>query len=146
MSTLGVGADFKEFQQLFAPRVDELGSEFVEPLDEVSDAVTRLEHELDALRSRRLDEMTDKWDRYKSGYERYLRPEEAVVEDEESARSEDVEQTERIQSSHNSAPIETSTAEAAVSQDDEEGEDHTPDEPAGSVWGSAAERNEGAPT
>jgi serine/threonine protein phosphatase PrpC len=143
MSTLGVGADFKEFQQLFAPRVAELGSEFVEPLDEVSDAVTRLEYELDALRSRRLDEMTDKWDRYKSGYERYLRPE-AMVEDEESARSEDVEQTEPIQRSDNSAPIETSTAEAAVSQDDEEGEDHTPDEPAGSVSESAAERNEGA--
>jgi serine/threonine protein phosphatase PrpC len=143
MSTLGVGADFKEFQQLFAPRVAELGSEFVEPLDEMSDAVTRLEHELDALRSRRLDEMTDKWDRYKSGYERYLRSE-AVVEDEELARSEDVQQTDPIQTSDDSAPIETSMGEAVVSQDDEEGEDHTPDEPAGSVWESAAERNEGA--
>ena len=141
MSTLGVGADFKEFQQLFAPRVAELGSEFVEPLDELSDAVTRLEHELDALRSRRLDEMTEKWDRYKSGYERYLRPE-AVVEAEEFVGSEDVVQTEPIQASDNSAPIETSTAEAALSHDDEDAEDPTPDEPAGPIWESAAERNE----
>jgi serine/threonine protein phosphatase PrpC len=142
MSTLGVGADFKEFQQLFAPRVAELGSEFVEPLDEVSDAVIRLEHELDALRSRRLDEMTEKWDRYKSGYERYLRPE-AVVEEEEFVGSDDVEQTEPIQASDNSAPIETSTAEVALSHD-EDGEDPPPHEPAGSSWESAAERNEGA--
>jgi hypothetical protein len=141
MSTLGVGADFKEFQQLFAPRVAELGSEFVEPLDELSDAVTRLEHELDTLRSRRLDEMTEKWDRYKSGYERYLRPE-AVVEAEEFVGSEDVVQTEPIQASDNSAPIEASTAEAALSHDDEDADDPAPDEPAGSIWESAAERNE----
>jgi hypothetical protein len=143
MSTLGVGADFKEFQQLFAPRVAQLGSEFVEPLDEVSDAVTRLEHELDALRSRWLDEMTEKWDRYKSGYERYLRPE-AVGEEEELVGSEDVEQTEPIHTSGDSAPLETSTAEGAVSQDDDDGVDPTPDEPAGSIWESAAGRNEGA--
>jgi hypothetical protein len=144
MSTLGVGADFKEFQQLFAPRVAELGSEFVEPLDELSDAVTRLEHELDALRSRRLDEMTEKWDRYKSGYERYLRPE-AVVEEEEFVGSENVQKTEPVQTTDDSAPIETSTNETALSHDDEDGEHPTPDdEPAGSIWESAAERNEEA--
>jgi len=145
MSTLGVGADFKEFQQLFAPRVAELGSEFVEPLDEVSDAVARLEHELEALRSRRLDEMTEKWDSYKSGYERYLRPE-TVVDEEESARSEEKEQTEPIQTSDNSAHIETSTAGAAVRENHEEAEAPSPDEPAGSVGESATERNEDAPT
>jgi serine/threonine protein phosphatase PrpC len=143
MSTLGVGADFKEFQQLFAPRVADLGSEFVQPLDELSDAVIRLEHELDALRSRRLDEMTEKWDRYKSGYERYLRPE-AMVEEEGFVDSEDVEQTEPIQASDNSAAIETSTTEAVLSNDDEDGEDRPPDEPAGSIWESAAEGNEEA--
>jgi serine/threonine protein phosphatase PrpC len=142
MSTLGVGADFKEFQQLLAQRVAELGSEFVQPLDEVSDAVTRLEHELDALRSRRLDEMTEKWDRYKSGYERYLRPE-ALGEEEEFVGSEDVEQTESIQASDDSAPVETSTTEAAISDDDEDAEDPA-DGPAGSSWESAAERNEEA--
>jgi len=104
--------------------------------------VIRLEHELDTLRSRRLDEMTEKWDRYKSGYERYLRPE-AVVEEEEFVGSEDVEQTEPIQASDNSAPIETSTAEVALSHD-EDGEDPPSHEPAGSSWESAAERNEGA--
>jgi hypothetical protein len=103
--------------------------------------VIRLEHELDTLRSRRLDEMTEKWDRYKSGYERYLRPE-AVVEAEEFVGSEDVARTEPIQASDTSAPIETSTAEAALSHDDEDADDPTPDEPAGPIWESAAERNE----
>jgi serine/threonine protein phosphatase PrpC len=74
MSTLGVGADLKEFQKLFAPRVAELASDFIEPLDELSDAVTRAEQELRALRSRQLDEMAERWNRYKSEYERYLRP------------------------------------------------------------------------
>ncbi|HET9303394.1 MAG TPA: protein phosphatase 2C domain-containing protein, partial [Propionibacteriaceae bacterium] len=84
MSTLGVGTDFKEFQKLFAPRVAELGSDFIEPLDELSDAVTRAEQELRALRERQLDETAERWSRYKSGYERYLRPE-ALVENESTA-------------------------------------------------------------
>jgi serine/threonine protein phosphatase PrpC len=95
MSTLGVGADFKEFQKLFAPRVAELASEFIEPLDELSHAVARVEQELQALRSRQTEEMTERWNRYKSGYERYLRPE--LVEEDESAVSEDLEHTEPIE-------------------------------------------------
>ena len=92
MSTLGVGADLKEFQKLFAPRVGELASDFIEPLDELSDAVTRAEQELRALQSRQLDEMTERWNRYKSEYERYLRPE-ALMED-ESIAGEEMEQEE----------------------------------------------------
>jgi serine/threonine protein phosphatase PrpC len=91
MSTLGVGADFKEFQKLFAPRVAELASAFIAPLDELRSAVTRAEQELQALRSRQLVEMTDRWNQYKSGYERYLRPK-AAMEEDESVGSEDVEQ------------------------------------------------------
>jgi serine/threonine protein phosphatase PrpC len=96
MSTLGVGADFKEFQKLFAPRVAELASEFIEPLDELSHAVARVEQELQALRSRQTEEMTERWNRYKSGYERYLRPE-VPIEEDESAVSEDLEHTEPIE-------------------------------------------------
>jgi serine/threonine protein phosphatase PrpC len=143
MSTLGVGADFKEFQKLFSPRVAELASEFVEPIDVVSNTVIRVEHELEALRSRKLHEMTESWNRYKSGYERYLRPE-TVVEEEEFVGSEDVEQTEPIEASDNPAPTETSTEEATLSQDDADRDDPAPNDPAESVWESAAERNEEA--
>jgi serine/threonine protein phosphatase PrpC len=143
MSTLGVGADFKEFQKLFAPRVAELASEFIEPLDEVSDAVTRVEHELDALRSRLLHEMTERWNRYKVGYERYLRPE-ALVEENESVGSEDLEQTEPIQASDNSDATETTTDESEQSHGDVDSEEFAPEELPEPIDDSAAERNEGA--
>ena len=94
MATLGVGADFKEFQKLLAPRVADLAANFVEPLDELSDAVTRAEQQLKALQSRYLDEMTSRWSQYKAGYERYLRPEAALDEDEEAVTGEDAEQRE----------------------------------------------------
>ena len=143
MSTLGVGADFKEFQKLFAPRVAELASEFIEPLDEVSDAVTRVEHELDALRSRLLHEMTERWNRYKVGYERYLRPE-ALVGENESVGSEDLEQTEPIQASDNSDATETTTDESEQSHGDVDSEEFAPEELPEPIDDSAAERNEGA--
>jgi serine/threonine protein phosphatase PrpC len=143
MSTLGVGADFKEFQKLFAPRVAELASEFIEPLDEVSDAVTRVEHELDALRSRLLHEMTERWNRYKVGYERYLRPE-ALVGENESVGSEDLEQTERIQASDNSDATETTTDESELSHGDVDSEEFAPEELPEPIDDSAPERNEGA--
>jgi hypothetical protein len=93
MSTLGVGAEFKDFQRLFAPRVAELASAFIAPLDELRSAVIRAEQELQALRSRQLMEMTDRWNRYKSGYERYLRSKTAMEED-ESVGSDDTDQSE----------------------------------------------------
>jgi serine/threonine protein phosphatase PrpC len=142
MSMLGVGADFKEFQKLFTPRVAELASEFIEPLDEVSDAVTRLEHELEGLRSRKLNEMTEKWNRYKSAYERYLRPE-AVLEDEELVGSEDVAQTEPIHPSE-SDTMGTSTDEAEPSDGDVDSEEVSAEEPPEPIDDSTPERNEGA--
>jgi len=142
MSTLGVGADFKVFQKLFAPRVAELASEFIEPLDEVSDAVTRLEHELEGLRSRKLNEMTEKWNRYKSAYERYLRAE-AVLEDEEFLGSEDLAQIEPIHGS-DSDTMGTSTDEAEASDGDVNSEELSPEEPPEPLDDSTPERNEGA--
>ena len=115
MSTLGVGADFKEFQELFTPRVGQLASDFIEPLNELSDAVTRAEQELRALQSRQLNEMTEKWNRYKSDYERYLRPE-AQMED-ESIAGEEMEQEETAAAEDGSNAVETSDSEPAVPSD-----------------------------
>jgi hypothetical protein len=85
--------------------------------------------------------MTEKWGRYKSAYERYLRPE-AVTGEEEFVGSEDLEQTQPIQASDNSDSTETSTDEPPPSHDAEEREEPLPDESAGSIWESGAERNE----
>jgi len=112
MSTLGVGADLQDFQKLFAPRVAELESDFIEPLDDLSDAVTRAEQELRALQSRQLDEMTERWNRYKSDYERYLRPE-AVMEDESTA-GEEMEHEEAAAAEDSYVAVETSGSEPTI--------------------------------
>ena len=140
MSTLGVGADLKEFQKLFAPRVGELASDFIEPLDELSDAVTRAEQELRALQSRQLDEMTEKWNRYKSDYERYLRPE-AQMED-ESIAGEDMEQEETAAAEDSSNAVETSDSEPAVPSDAVGNEESEPAEEGGPIDESPLERTE----
>jgi hypothetical protein len=90
MSVLGVGADFKEFKELFAPRLAELARDVVAPLDELSGAIARSERELTVLRSRQSEEMASMWDRYKPDYERYLRPG-PVSEGQEPEASEAVE-------------------------------------------------------
>ena len=140
MSTLGVGADLKEFQKLFAPRVGELASDFIEPLDELSDAVTRAEQELRALQSRQLDEMTEKWNRYKSDYERYLRPE-AQMED-ESIAGEDMEQEKTAAAEDSSNAVETSDSEPAVPSDAVGNEEPEPAEEGGPTDESPLERTE----
>ena len=142
MSTLGVGADLKEFQKLFAPRVGELASDFIEPLDELSDAVTRAEQELRALQSRQLDEMTEKWNRYKSDYERYLRPE-AQMEDEPIA-GEDMEQEETATAEDSSNAVETSDSEPAVPSDAVGNEESEPAEERGPIDEPPQERTEEA--
>ena len=142
MSTLGVGADLKEFQKLFSPRVGELASDFIEPLDELSDAVTRAEQELRALQSRQLDEMTEKWNRYKSDYERYLRPE-AQMED-ESIAGEEMEQEETAAAEDSSNAVETSDSEPAVPSDAVGNEEPEPAEEGGPTDESPLERTEEA--
>jgi len=139
MSTLGVGADFKEFQKLFTPRVVELASDFIEPLDELSDTVGRVEQELQTLRSRQLQEMTERWNGYKPGYERYLRPE-ALVDEDDSVGSEG--QAEPLQSSDTSEALETSTDETAPS--DLDSEEATPEEPPEPIDDSGSKRHEEA--
>ena len=140
MSTLGVGADLKEFQKLFAPRVGELASDFIEPLDELSDAVTRAEQELRALQSRQLDEMTERWNRYKSEYERYLRPE-AQMED-ESIAGEEMEQEETAAAEDSSNAVGTSDSEPTVPSDAVGNEESEPAEEGGPIDESPLERTE----
>ena len=142
MSTLGVGADLQEFQKLFAPRVAELASDFIEPLDELSNAVTRAEQELRALRDRQLDEMTERWNRYKSGYERYLRPE-ALAEDEPIAGEESVqEQTNAAEVSSNA--VEASDGEPTVPNGAADNEESQRAEEGGPTDEPAPERTEEA--
>lgn len=140
MSTLGVGADLKEFQKLLSPRVGELASDFIEPLDDLSDAVTRAEQELRALQSRQLDEMTEKWNRYKSDYERYLRPE-AQMED-ESIAGEEMEHEETAAAEDSSNAVETSDSEPAVPSDAVGNEEPEPAEEGGPTDESLLERTE----
>jgi serine/threonine protein phosphatase PrpC len=142
MSTLGVGADLQEFQKLFVPRVAELASDFIQPLNELSDAVTRAERELRALQSRQLDEMTERWNRYKSGYERYLRPE-ALVED-ESMATEDSEQEESDAAQDRSNAVEASDREPTVPKGAADNEESQRAEEGGPTDEPAPERTEEA--
>jgi serine/threonine protein phosphatase PrpC len=140
MSVLGVGADLKEFQKLYAPRVAELASDFIGPLDELNDAVIRAEQELRALQSRQLDEMTERWNRYKSEYERYLRPE-AVMEDEPMA-GEEMEQEETAAADDSSNAVQTSDSEPTVPSAALGNEEVPPAEGAGPIDEPSLERTE----
>jgi serine/threonine protein phosphatase PrpC len=135
MSTLGVGADFKEFQKLFAPRVAELASDIVEPLDQLSATVARIEQELHELRLRQLDETTEKWNQYKTGYERYLRPE-PLMEDDESV-GDDVERVDVIDADGYAVTVETE--EPALGEDEVEGAESSPAEAPGQMDDSGAQ-------
>ena len=84
MGTLGVGADFKQFQALFADRVTELERDFLAPLDEARQAVDRAERELQALRQRQASTTAELWGAYKPGYERYLHPGPDDIDDDET--------------------------------------------------------------
>ena len=135
MSTLGVGADFKEFQKLFAPRVAGLASDIVEPLDQLSATVARIEQELHELRLRQLDETTEKWNQYKTGYERYLRPE-PLMEDDESV-GDDVERVDVIDVDDHAVTVETE--EPALGEDEVEGAESSPPEAPGQMDDSGAQ-------
>jgi hypothetical protein len=135
MSSLGVGADFKEFQKLFAPRVAQLASDVVEPLDQLSVTVARLEQELHELRLRQLDETTEKWNQYKAGYERYLRPE--PLTEEEEFVGEDVEPVDVIDAEGPADTVET--REPALDDDEVEGAESAPAEAPAQMDDSSAQ-------
>jgi serine/threonine protein phosphatase PrpC len=86
MAMLGIGASLGQFQELFAPRLQELEQDFVGPIDDLKDAVTTAERELEALRQRHVETTTRVWSRYKADYERYLQTDDdaAAEKDEET--------------------------------------------------------------
>ncbi len=143
MSVLGVGAGFKEFQKLFEPRVSELARDFIAPLDELTNAITRAEQELEALRSRQLGETTEMWNRYKHEYERYLRPQ-PLTEEDEFVVSEASEQPEPPSTGNNHTDPESESASGPTS-DQRPAE---PDEPtvteSGEVIGESEQGSEEA--
>jgi serine/threonine protein phosphatase PrpC len=143
MSMLGVGADFKEFQKLFAPRVTELARNVIAPLDELSNAVTRAEQELQALRSRQLDQTMQMWSRYKSEYERYLRPQ-PLAEEDEALPSEDFAQPESASASDQIDPVSDSATEPASVQPPTEMDEPTVTEGSAAVGESDLEESEEA--
>jgi serine/threonine protein phosphatase PrpC len=136
MSTLGVGADFKEFQKLFAPRVAELASDVIEPLDQLNATVARVEQELDELRLRQLDETTEKWNQYKTGYERYLRPQ-SLMEEDESDGEDRLEPTDVIDADGHGDMVET--AAPALADAEVEGAESPPAEAPGQTDDATAQ-------
>jgi serine/threonine protein phosphatase PrpC len=114
MSVLGVGAGFNEFQKLFEPRVTELARDFIGPLDELSNAITQAEQELEALRSRQLGETAQMWSRYRPEYERYLRPQ-PLTEKDEFVASEASEQPEPPSTGDNQTDPESESASELTS-------------------------------
>jgi serine/threonine protein phosphatase PrpC len=142
MSTLGVGADFKEFQKLFAPRAAELGSDVIAPLDQLSATVARVEQELDELRRRQLDETTEKWNQYKTGYERYLRPE-SLMEEDESDGEDHLEPPDVINADGHADLVET--AAPALADAEVEGAESPPAEAPGQMDDATAQ-NKGEPS
>jgi serine/threonine protein phosphatase PrpC len=98
MSVMAVGADLKELQELYAPRVAELEEQFTVPIDELSRSVQRAEQELQALRQRQLDETQQLWGRYKPGYERYLHVT-AEADEDPTAQAEPTQEDEHTASS-----------------------------------------------
>jgi hypothetical protein len=120
MSMMGVGASLKEFQSLFAPRVTELEQQFIEPLDEVNDAVVQAERELDVLRQRQRATTTAIWSRYKADYERYLQP------PDDAAEVEAVDETTAPAGPSNGSTTGDDEAGAADSQPDGRNSEETP--------------------
>jgi soluble cytochrome b562 len=72
MAALAVGADFAELKALFAPRVEALEADFLQPLDAAVRAVADAEAALEAARRREAEVSAEAWQRYKPGYEGFL--------------------------------------------------------------------------
>jgi hypothetical protein len=85
MATIGVGADLETFKDLFAPRLADLTENYVTPLDRSLEQVERAEQALAELQQQRAADVSARWHRYSTGYERFLQdgpePEGEVEED-----------------------------------------------------------------
>ncbi len=72
MSALAIGADFAQLQGLFAPRTQELATQYLQPMDAALDAVAAAEAALEAARLQESETTSGLWQRYKPDYERHL--------------------------------------------------------------------------
>jgi serine/threonine protein phosphatase PrpC len=81
MAMMGVGAGLPELQALYAPRVAELEEQYIAPLDESRRAVAEAERALQAARQRHQDLTGERWSAYQPDYERHLKPEAPVAEE-----------------------------------------------------------------
>ncbi|HET9828802.1 MAG TPA: protein phosphatase 2C domain-containing protein [Nocardioidaceae bacterium] len=72
MSVMAVGAHFPELRRLYADRVRELEEQYTGPIDEMQQAVSRAEDELEALRQRQAHDSQRLWARYQPTYEQFL--------------------------------------------------------------------------
>jgi hypothetical protein len=97
--------------------VTELARDFVAPLDELSNAVTRAEQELKVLRTRQLDQTAEMWNRYKPEYERYLRPQPLTEDEDEFVLSEDSAQTEQMPAGDEQTDPESEPASESASDE-----------------------------
>src|SRR3712207_6106098 len=88
MATMGVGTDLKGFQSLLAPRLAELESTAIGPLDRLRREVAEAEQALQQARVRHEAETAALWAGYQVAYERHLRPEPEEPEDDELVRDE----------------------------------------------------------
>ena len=74
MAVLGVGTDLPGFQSLLGPRLAELETAFLEPLNQLRRTAEEAERALTEARQRHEAEMAALWAHYQVGYERHLRP------------------------------------------------------------------------
>jgi len=72
MAVLGIGADYRQFQSLFAERAAALETRWVTPLDQLDAEVNDLEQELETLRRHRISQQSELWAAYRPDYEQYL--------------------------------------------------------------------------
>jgi serine/threonine protein phosphatase PrpC len=72
MALIAVGADLEALRRITAPRLAEVTEQYTTPMDALRDEVTRAERALDDLRARRASDLTDRWRRYRDGYEQLL--------------------------------------------------------------------------
>src|SRR3712207_5645572 len=90
MAMMGIGAELEDLQSLFAPRVAELEEQYIAPLDESSRAVAEAERALEAARQHHRDLTGERWSAYQPDYERHLKAEPLV--DDEQAEEEQAEE------------------------------------------------------
>ena len=86
MAMMGVGAGLPDFRTLFALRVAELEEQYITPLDESSRAVAEAERALEAARQRYQDLTGERWHAYQPDYERHLKPQPPVEDEQDDDR------------------------------------------------------------